>query len=144
MLYLITSTPYYRLLQYVLSVTSSDVNPITTQHFKWMHLKSKLYDTSIIVMPVLLPDHHELPFMSLSDNKIGDSFTPALTQCNDELTTILNNDKIDHTGFADIDPDTNYLIQNTLTDSNYFTDTQFNTFGQHIHKFLKYCSKWHF
>ena len=126
MLYLITSTPYYRLLQYVLSVTSSDVNPITTQHFKWMHLKSKLYDTSIIVMPVLLPDHHELPFMSLSDNKIGDSFTPALTQCNDELTTILNNDKIDHTGFADIDPDTNYLIQNTLTDSNYFTETQFN------------------
>ena len=126
MLYLITSTLYYRLLQYVLSVTSSDVNPITTQHFKWMHLKSKLYGTSIIVMPVLMPDHHELPFMSLSDNEISDSFTPALTQCNDELTTILNNDKIDHTGFADIDPDTNYLIQNTLTDSNYFTETQFN------------------
>ena len=91
-----------------------------------MHLKSKLYDTSIIVMPVLMPDNHELPFMSLSDNEISDSFTPALTQCNDELTTILNNDKIDHTGFADIDPDTNYLIQNTLTDSNYFTETQFN------------------
>ena len=126
MLYLITSTPYYCLLQYVLSVTSSDVNPITTQHYKWMHLKSKLYCTSIIVMPVLMPDHHELPFMSLSDNEISDSFTPALSQCNDELTTILNNDKIDHTGFADIDPDTNYLIQNTLTDSNYFTETQFN------------------
>ena len=47
--------------------------------------------------------------MSLSDNEISDSFTPALTQCNDELTTILNNDKIDHTGFAYIDPDTNYL-----------------------------------
>ena len=51
-------------------------------------------------------DHHELPFMSLSDNEISHSFSPALTQCNDELTTILNNDKIDHTGFADIDPDT--------------------------------------
>ena len=73
-----------------------------------------------------MPDNHELPFMSLSDNEINDSFTPALTQCNDELTTILNNDKIDHTGFADIDPDTNYLIQNTLTDSNYFTETKFN------------------
>ena len=60
MLYLITSTPYYCLLQYVLSVTSSDINPITTQHFKWMHLKSKLYGTSIIVMPVLMPDNHEL------------------------------------------------------------------------------------
>ena len=77
-------------------------------------------------MPVLMPDHQELPFMSLSDNEISDSFTPALTQCNDELTTILNSDKIDHTGFADIEPDTNYLIQNTLTDSNYLTETQFN------------------
>ena len=77
-------------------------------------------------MPVLMPDHHVIPFMSLSDNEISDSFTPALTQCNDELTTILNNDKIDHTGFADIDPDTNYLIQNTLTDSNFFTETHFN------------------
>ena len=53
MLYMITSTSYYRLLQYVLSVTSSDVNPITTQHFTWINLKSKLYGTSIIVMPVL-------------------------------------------------------------------------------------------
>ena len=60
-------------------------------------------------MPVLTPFSANLPFMNLCDDDINATLAPHTNNSNIALDNLINDDKIDHTVFADIDPDNNFL-----------------------------------
>ena len=77
-------------------------------------------------MPALIPSTASLPFMDLSDKDINATLAPKVNNSSMDFEKLLNGDKIDHTAFADIDPDNNFLSTTTLKKYNYFTEAQFN------------------
>ena len=112
------------LSQYFQIFNLYDINPLTTNTYKWT-----FYNRNVIqytVMPVLTPFSANLPFMNLCDDDINATLAPHTNNSNIALDNLINDDKIDHTVFADIDPDNNFLSITSLRNSNYFTETQFN------------------
>ena len=65
-------------------------------------------------MPALIPSSASLPFMDLSDKDKNATLAPKVTNSSMDFEKLLNGDKIDHTAFADIDPDNHFLSTTTL------------------------------
>ena len=73
-------------------------------------------------MPALIPSNASLPFMELSDKDINETLAPEVNNTSTDFEKLQSEDKIDHTAFADVDPDNNFLSTTTLKNSNYLSE----------------------
>ena len=86
-------------------------------------------------MPALIPSSASLPFIDSSDKDINETLAPEVNNTSIDFEKLRNGDKTDHTAFADIDPNHNFLSTTILKNYIYFTEVQFNILPYTINQF---------
>ena len=85
-----------------------DLNPLTTNYFRW---KSHIPSSHIItVMPISYNNH--LNSSSCSDDNSSDGE--------------IDESRIDYSTLSNVDPDSNFMNNDTPLNCNYYTESEFN------------------
>ena len=99
------------------SIEHRKLNPFYTNHFRWKHLNT-VTSNNYVVLPVTNLTH--LPFYLIDDREI-ETYNDNLP-----LGGHIDNDDLDHSSLANVDPDTNYIADTSHISCKICTESEFN------------------